>query len=254
MRYDPSVAHPVCCRPRNQKGIFNLQENADLLRVQYDRFVRRTLAAATLLLQAAAVLAAFELTLDRRALEEAITIGQSRIEQIRSRFHKDYRVPVGRAPIDYVEVVTPFRKVVLGAETRARAGERLFGQRDAMELLGTSSDEIVFHVELTFHPHNTFIGVPGYDVSLVGSRDAAPLPTKTLDRIPRFGARLEGSPLANTPSAGGLLPGTSQPLTGGTLVARFAGNDLDAAGVYELVVTDGKTTLARARVDLSRLR
>jgi hypothetical protein len=37
------------------------------------------------------------------------------------------------------------------------------------------------------------------------------------------------------------------------LLARFSGSDL-AAGAYDLAVTEGKTTLASARIDLGRLR
>lgn len=197
---------------------------------------------------------AFDTALDRRALEEAISIGQSRIDSIRTRFHLPYRIPVGVAPLDFIEVITPFRKVVLSAEMRARAGDRSYGLKEAQEAAGRP--ELTLHVELTFHPLNTFITVPGYLVSLsAGAAAAPPIQPLSIDRIPRFGPRLEGLPFPTTPSSGALiLPGGSQPLMGATLIARFSDAALDARGVYEVRVLDGANVLGKAKIDFGRLR
>lgn len=197
-------------------------------------------------------ISAFETGLDRRALEDALSIGQSRVDTIRSRFHQPYRLLVGVAPIDFVDVVTPFRKVVLAAETNAKAGGRQFGLKDAQQTLGDGT-ALALHVELTFHPFNTFIGVPGYTVALAAGPQV--LSATSLDRIPRFGPRVEGVPVPATPSAGSLvLPPGSQPLTGGTLIARFSTTDLDPRGVYEMRVLDGTMVIGRAKIDFARLR
>jgi hypothetical protein len=84
--------------------------------------------------------AAADVRLDRRALEEALAIGQSRIEGVRTRFHEPYRVIVGAPPVDYLDVVTSFRAVVLAAQARARAGDRQFGLRQAQETYGQTTD------------------------------------------------------------------------------------------------------------------
>lgn len=197
-------------------------------------------------------LSAFDVTLDRRALEEAMSIGLSQVDSVRTRFHQPYRIVVGAAPVDFVDVVTPFRNIVLAAEAQARAGSRRFGLREAQQTYGDGTG-LALHVELTFHPFNTFIGVPDYDVVLTGG--PATINPESIDRIPRFGPRVEGAPPVGTSTAGGLLaPRGSQPLTGGTLVARFLATGVTPDGVYEARVMDGKTVLARARIDLGRVR
>ena len=197
-------------------------------------------------------LAALELKLDRRAIEEAISIGQSRLETVRARFHVLYRVPVSQPPIDYIEVVTPFRRVELGAEARSRAGGGIFGLTEAEKLLAAASDEVWVYVELTFHPLNTLVGMPDYGVALtVRSVSIEPF---GIERIPRFGPRVEGLPLPSTSSGALILPRGSQPVTGGTLVARFAGARLEPGVVYDVLVLDGTKTLARAKLDLSGMR
>src|SRR6186997_2563841 len=83
-----------------------------------------------------AAVSAFEPSLDPRSLADAIDLGQSRIDDMRSRFHAAYHIEVMQAPVDYIEVVTPFRRITLDAEAHTRAGDRLYGQREALATLG----------------------------------------------------------------------------------------------------------------------
>src|SRR6185503_18987767 len=106
--------------------------------------------------------------LDRRAIADAIAIGQSRIEVQRARFHQAYRIRVDRPPVDFIEVVTPFRRVVLGAEASAQAGTRVFGERDALAALA-DGNLLELIVDMTFHPLNTFQTIPSYDVALAST-------------------------------------------------------------------------------------
>lgn len=213
----------------------------------------RQFAVGVVILCTSTAAFAFDWALNRRAIEEAIAIGQSRVEPIRSRFHADYRVVVNRAPVDYVEAVTPFRRVVLAAERRARAGDRSFGLREAQQMLMTSANEVWLHVELTFHPQNTFIAMPPYEVALTARGGGAEIPLLSVERVPRFGPRIDGLPTEVSP--GGMnLPTGGQPLTGGAIVAKFFAQNLDPRGAYELVITEGNATLARVRIDLARLR
>ena len=78
-------------------------------------------------------------------------------------------------------------------------------------------------------------------------------PADRIDRIPRFGPRVEGSP-SPVPQPGLLVMPGGGPLTGGTLAARFTLSVLDPRGVYDVRVKDGKTVLARTGLDLARLR
>jgi hypothetical protein len=198
---------------------------------------------------------AFQLTLDRRAIEEAIYAGQSRIESQRTRFHAPYRVRVAQPPVDWIDVVTPFHRVELAAEANARKGGAQFGQRQALEVLGDAPDQIDLLIELTFHPLNTFVGVPAFQIELVAPEGERVAP-RQLDRYPRFGPRLDSSgPVFPAPNAAAAFGG-GQPVLGGTLIAAFDGTRLEPKGRYEVVVMDGngKNELARATLDLARMR
>jgi hypothetical protein len=199
-----------------------------------------------------------DLPLDHRAIQEALDIAHTSFERTRTRFHADYRFAIGRAPVDFIEIVTPFRRVVIAAETRARTGSRMFGQREALEALKSEPERVELYGELTFHPLNTYVGVPDYGVTLKSTRPGtAPIRPAAIDRIPRFGPRVEGQPLPyplpypippRVPSAG-------QPLSGGTLIAAFDGRQLDPKGLYDAVVSDERDKeLASVRIDLSRRR
>jgi hypothetical protein len=196
---------------------------------------------------------AVQLTLDRRAIEEAIYIGQSRIESERTRFHVPYRVRVMQAPIDWIDVITPFHRVELAAEMNARAGRRQFGQREAADTLRDVSNQIDLLIEMTFHPLNTFVAVPSYQVGIVlpGGQGLTP---RRIDRYPRFGPRPESpGPALPIPNASPVFGG-GQPVVGGTMLAVLDGSTLDPTQRVEVVVLDGKTELARATLDLGKMR
>ena len=200
-----------------------------------------------------ATVSAFEPALDPRSLADAIDLGQSRIDDMRSRFHGTYHIEVMQPPVDYLEVVTPFRRIALDAEARTRAGERLYGQREALATLGDTPSRLDIVVELTFHPLNNYVGVPAFTVSLVppGGR---PIEPRTISRVPRFGPRLTGMPLPYPYVANSASPQGSQPLLGGSIVAAFDGTALDPRGSYVVVVRDSGKDVARATADLARLR
>jgi hypothetical protein len=162
-------------------------------------------------------------------------------------------VAVGQSPLDYIDVITPFRRVVLAAETGMRSGQRLFGQREALAVLGDTPARLELRLELTFHPLNTFIGVPGYTVSLVNGA-GTPIAPQMIERIPRFGPRVEGVPQVSATAGVGVKAGPSQPLLGGTIVVVFDGSVLEPRGSYDIVVKDGGQTIAFAELDLGRLR
>jgi hypothetical protein len=195
--------------------------------------------------------------LDLVTIQEALTIANSSVQSTHQRFHADYHVAVNRPPVDFMSIVSPFRRVVLTAETEARLGRKMFGQREALRALEPDPERLEVFVELTFHPHNTLIGVPDYAVELepVGGTASTVLPQE-IRRLPRFGPRLEADrypfpyPYTGVPRS----PSGSDPLQGGTLIARFEATRLDVKGSYAVVVRDGPREAARVRVDLGRLR
>jgi hypothetical protein len=203
--------------------------------------------------RAGAAAPGFETQIDPRLMEAALALGQSRIESVHTRYHQPYRLQVARPPFDYIDVVTPFRRVVLIAEERSRLGIRGFTQREAAEALGRQAGVVELHVEMTFHPQNVFVGVPGYDVELAASPDTRVRPEEVA-RHPRFGPRIETGSLG-APAGAPLNQGrVAMPVTGGTLVATFPLSALNAAGVYAVVVSEMGKELARARVNFAGLR
>jgi hypothetical protein len=170
---------------------------------------------------------------------------------------------VNRLPIDYIEIVTPFRRVALAAETRARLGERVLGQRDALTILGDVPERVDLVVELTFHPQNTYIGVPAYEVRLVplepertapGTATRTPIEPLALARVPRNGPRLQGTTLPYPYPTGPQVPAGSEPLLGGSLIAQFDGRRLSPDGTYLALITENGKEVARARIDFGPLR
>ena len=213
---------------------------------------RTDVVAIALLAGFTAALNAFEPSLDPRSLADAIDLGQSRIDDLRSRFHAAYHIEVMQPPVDYIEMVTPFRRIALDAEARTRAGERLYGQREALATLGDNPSRVDVVVELTFHPLNNYVGVPAFTVSLV-PQGGRPIEPRTISRAPRFGPRLSGVPLSPY-ATNSAPPQGSQPLLGGSIVAAFDGTALDARGTYIVLIRDSGKDVAKATADLARLR
>ena len=199
----------------------------------------------------------FERSLNLPLINTATAIGESRVESVRTQYHRPYHLLVARAPIDYIDVVTPFRRIVLIAEDRARIGNRPLGQRETLAAAGDRVNLVEFVIELTFHPLNSYVSVPLYEVELASPQRTTPPPARILPvqviRTPRFGARVDGTPPL-APNIPLNVPGTSEPMLGGTVIAGFDALVLEPAGVYEVVVKDQGKELARVRVNLGSLR
>jgi hypothetical protein len=209
-------------------------------------------AAALAVSLGSTVLRALDISLDAQSITQAISLGQTAIPADIRRFHEPYRVTVGRAPVDYVEVVTPYRRIVLAAQARWGAGDRRWGQRQAIELEATVPRQVDLYAELTFHPLNSFVLVPGYRMQII-LPSGEPLPPRNTSSLPRYGPRVDGGlvPFTPTPVPGGPVPGRSQPMLGATIVASFDSQAV-AAGCSRrcdlLIEEEGKT---RVQVPLS---
>jgi hypothetical protein len=196
---------------------------------------------------------AYEPTLNLNAIDEAVALGQSRVDAVRGRFHDGYRIHVGRPPVDDLDIVTPFRRVELAAEERARIGDRAFRQAEALAVAADYGDRLQLFVELTFHPLNTFVGVPSYVVVLAAPTQSARLVPADLQRIPRSQPRVGGAPVLPYPVQPA-LPSVGQPLVGGTIIATFDGARLDRRGAYKVVIEENGKELVSLSIDLGRLR
>ena len=214
----------------------------------------RRLAVVCSVLAGTICVSAFEPVLDRRGIEQAIFLGQSRFDAERARLHGDYRLAVARPPVDWIDVITPFYRVALAAEAKARLGDRVFGQREATAALALAPNLIELVVELTFHPLNNYVGVPAYVMTLNRGQDK-PIAAQSLNRYPRFGPRTETGavPALPNPNAAPIL-GNGQPMLGGTLVVQFAVDAIDAKGRYDIVMTEGGKEVLRTGVDFGRMR
>ena len=197
---------------------------------------------------------AYERAPDLRAIDEAVALGQSRDEAVRRRFHQPYRINIGRPPLDYIDLVTPFRRVELAVEERARLGDRLFRQRDALTALAEHGDDLQIFVELSFHPQNTYVGVPPYVAALVPLDVPARIEPRGQQRIPRFGQRLGSGGIPLPYPIAPSLPSGGEPLTGGTVIVTFDGQQLDPSAMYDVVIEESKKELSKVRIDLAKLR
>jgi hypothetical protein len=197
--------------------------------------------------------AAYERTPDLRAVADALAIGQARDEGVRQRFHRPYLIRVGRPPIDYVDVVTPFRRVELAAEERAQTGG-LFRQQEALAVLREHGDTLKLFLEAIFHPQNTFVGVPPYTVTLAAVDMPLTIEPREQQRIPRFTPRISSGrtplPYPLPPS----LPAGGEPVIGGTVIVTFDSQRLDPAASYDVVIQEAGKELAKVRLDLSKFR
>ena len=238
-------------RPRFLSAFARSALRRDRPRTCYHRPVNR--CVPLLLLLAATSVSALQLTLDPVAITAALRIGQSSLDREREAFHAPYRLAVSVPPIDYVDIITPFRRVALASEQRMRLGERSLSQRQAMDLLATTPGLIEVVVQLTFHPMHAMVRVPDYQVRLI-SPAGTPIEPRSIDLVPRFGPRLDNMPvpLPGVPTEG--AGRTAQPMLGGSVIAAFDGSSLDAKAAYQVAVLEQGKELARTRLELTKLR
>ena len=131
-------------------------------------------------------------------------------------------------------------------------------QREATEALGDLPLQIDVVVELTFHPLNTFIGVPDYSVALV-PEPSDQVRRELIEPLALFRAPRHGPRVARYDPRIPAVPSTSildnsEPLLGGSLLAEFDGALLEADIQFAVVLTEQGTEIVRVRVDFENLR
>jgi hypothetical protein len=220
--------------------------------VRYDDLVVQTMLRplTALLLLAGSGAAAYEPTLGPPAIADAIRIGESRIERTRVLFHQPYRIRVGRAPVDSIDLVTPFRRLVIAVEEHMLQGGRSFRQQDGQAVLAQHGAILDVIVGLTFHPHNAYVAVPSFEVVLARGAPQVPVPPVRIERVPQSGPRVQVGP-TSSPYPG---PWDGGAMLGGTVIASFDATRIDQRARYDVVVSERRQELARTTVDLASLR
>ena len=170
-------------------------------------------------------------------IERALKLAQAR-DDTRAQFHAPYIVNVNDATLERVEVITEFRRYVLTTEEQLRMGRWLFAQgiKDAQGILRPWRGRLSLVSRLRFHPHNTLLGLPPYELT-IGDPDIVPV---DVVRTP-ITALLSGK-----------AHDWSAPLLGATIESVF-----DAVSVGDTVrpvrlSLDGKD-VARVSIDFSKL-
>lgn len=198
------------------------------------------LLAAALLLGQTQIAAVTEVMTDSDvAYAFAIANGS---ESSRALFHAPYRVAVDDALVEHVEIITEFRRFVLAAEEQLKAGNWMMARggfdpkgRTVKDLLRPLSGQVSIRARLRFHPQNSYVTPPAFDI-LLGE------PTL-------LGINAVRTP-HTTPATG--EPGTRDIFTGATIEMFFNAPTIDDRELPVRLFSEGRE-LVRIDVDFSRL-
>jgi hypothetical protein len=173
-----------------------------------------------------------------RDIDRAMKLAQERTET-REQFHSPYIVRLlNHVTVEAIDVITEFRRYVLTAEKELSLGHWLFAQgtREAQAAVQPWRGQLSMVARLRFHPHNTLLSVPPYEIT-IGRPDLA-----AVDVI--------RTPITALPS--GKRRDAVTPLMGATIEALF-----DAAPVGQTVrpvmVMLAGQEIARVTIDFARL-
>ena len=193
-------------------------------------------AAIAILLQGHA--GAVATVLGDKDIERALKLAQA-AEQKRAQFHAPYLVRVDDATVEQIEVVTEFRRYVLAVQEQLRKGNWLFAQgvRSAKEQLQPWRERLSIVARLRFHPHNTMMMVPLYDITIGQPPVLVPI---NIVRTP-ITALLSGK-----------KGDFNAPLMGATIEAIFDTRSLDPAARDVSVLLEAQP-VARVPIDFAKL-
>ena len=198
--------------------------------------------------------------IDREQLDEALLFGRQATKGEREAFHDGYQRTLKNSLVRRISIVSEYRRVVLTLEEKMRLLDRNYGQRQMTQMLVPWRGLVEVIAEVQFHPQNTYIGVPLYDVLLVrldGPAAGSVIVPEANDRRPHFGVYWDpppmGSPWWPFPPTNAPVLGRSEPITGGWLQARFDAG-LVTTGRFDVVVKDGAATLGAAQFDMGAIK
>ena len=121
------------------------------------------------MLTAITPLDAINLSLSPADIERALTIARDQ-DRVRERFHAAYITPINDPFVEWIEIVSEFRRVVVIAEDRIAKGDRAFAYsaRLAGDAASIWKNRVSVKARLRFHPHNVYVDVPDVDISVDG--------------------------------------------------------------------------------------
>ena len=176
-----------------------------------------------------------------RDIAEALNIANGS-EATRALFHARYRIAVDDPVIEHLEIISEFRRFVLGAEDQLKAGNWMMARggfdpkgRTLKDLLRPLEGQLSIRVRLRFHPQNNYVALPAFDI-LLGE--------------PTLLALSAVRSAHTTPATG--EPGSRDVINGATIEVFY-----NAPTIYDRVLPvrlllEGRE-LARTSVDFSRV-
>ncbi len=187
-------------------------------------FIRRT-AFTAIVATTCSVASAIQVGISRADIERAIRISRQD-EPERQQFHLKYVIRFAHPTVDSFEVISELRRVVLAAEERGRVGDFRFDARDAEQVLQPWRGRVSIIAHLRFHPQNTLVTVPPYEMRLADpatGRDITPVDIK---RTPIFAnTLLTGADIEAVFDAAAVARAKK------TIVLQLAPSQISAAGV-----------------------
>lgn len=164
-------------------------------------------------------------------------------EGTRALFHSAYLVAVDHDTIEDLDVVSEFRRFVLAAEDQLKAGNWMMGRggfdpkgRTLKDVLRPLEGQLSIRVRLRFHPHNSYIALPAFDI-LLGEPTLLAI---NATRIPHI-----------TPADG--EPGTRDVIHGATIEVFYNSPTINDRVLPIRIVSEGEE-LTRVNFDFSRIQ
>jgi hypothetical protein len=196
--------------------------------------------AAALLLMPAPVSAVTEVLSDRE-IAHALSIANGS-DATRALFHAHYLIAVDDPLIEHLEIITEFRRFVLAAEDELKSGNWTMARggydskgRTLKDLLAPLVGQVSIRARLRFHPHNSYVTLPAFDI-LLGAPTLLPINAVRTPHITRANGE----------------PGTRDVIDGATVEVFYNAPTIADRTLPVRLVFEGKE-LARVSVDFSRV-
>ncbi len=189
----------------------------------------------------AAARPSLELSPDRIAIERAVRIGRGPEAQLQA-FEEPYRIRLGGPTFMELEVVTPFRRVVLAARQRQLLQDSTWGYSEAAAVLQPYRGLVTLILRVALSPANVDYTLPAFDMAVYPRPGAGPNRLQPIEvrRLPQY-------------ITGQLAPAGS-PVLGGLIEETFDAAPLQAEGAALVgLFADGRE-VQRVPVDFNSLR
>ena len=175
-------------------------------------------------------------------MERALALARARDAE-RQQFHHRYLYELPGPVVTQIEVVTPFRRLVIIGEDHVARGDWMFtrGLREAEEAIKPMRDIMTIRATIRFNPLNTFIQSPPYTLAL-SARASDQLEPIGTNLTPQFSNEFKAPD-------GKKLTGS---LIGATLESSFGAGLVGPAARTVAVTLEGKD-VGHVRVDFSQL-